>query len=286
MLRLLPLLLLALAPSLPAQPNLVKNGDFQTSALVPWVQTGSGYNPKVEQFDVTGLGATYCFGVQVDKTHVVLTQKVPVTPGIPFLFEADLAGDHPYSHTNGDGGRWEIFVAGTKIDSGSFGSLTGFQTKRVHVCRTFLPTKGGQVDLEIHIYRNYNTSGVRNYVDNVRLSLITYPALCIREERKIGTTVTLQAEGTPMAAWLALVAPISHPTGIYFPGVSGSLRLVPAPLLVLTAGTLGNAGTDQKKLPLPADTALVGVSLFFQGVQADKTSALSLGSLHHYPLVK
>jgi hypothetical protein len=247
--------------------------------------TGTGSNPVVQSFDVTGLGATQAFGVAVGSVRVVLTQPVPLAAGLTYLFRADFAGDHPFSHSNADGGRWEVFAGGNSVGIGSLGGISGFQTLRQHVCFAFTVPSSGPTNIEFRVFRNYATSGVRNYVDNIELSSTTLPILCIHAARSIGTAVDMHVTGTSNALYFAFLSHTSlPPPGLMVPGIQGSLRVSPVLMILVAAGALDGAGAGRSRLPLPNDPSLVGIPLYFQGLEAT-TAAMSLGSLHTYPLI-
>ena len=64
----------------------------------------------------------------------------------------------------------------------------------------------------------------------------------------------------------------------------GTWWLSPALILPLLSGQLPNTGSSSQKLALPKDPNLVGVPLYFQGIQVAGAAA-SIGTLHSYPLI-
>lgn len=284
LLGLLPLAL-ALAPALTGQ-NLLTNGDFEGGTLNGWTQIGFGtaINPTVQSFDVTGLGATQAFGVGVGMPPAGLGQQVPLATGVAYLLRADFAGEHPFSHTNADGGNYEVFVGGTSIARGSLGTITGFETLRQHVCIAFAVPATGPTNVELRIFRGFNASGVRNYLDNVELIPTTLPVVCIHEARRIGTTVNVDVTGTPNTPFAVLLSSGRLPApGLVIPGIRGSLLLSPVLIVQLTSGVLDASGAASSPLPLPNNPWMVGMPLWFQGFEGG--AAPSLGSLHAYPLI-
>ena len=276
--------LLLLATGAPAQ-NLLTNGDFELGSLTGWQQNnfGSASGPAVQQFNVNGFGATNAFGVQVGTTPVGIEQTVPLVAGRQYLFRADFAGDHPYSHSNGDGGQWEVAVGGAAIASGTLGGITGFETLRRHVCAPFVATATAPTAVEFRIVRGFLASGVRNYVDDVELIETTTPIVCVEGPRQIGTTMDIAVVGTAGAPYAVFLSDGALPTpGIVIPGIAGALRLAPPLIVQVGGGFLGRSGRGGFQLPLPNDVGLVGFPLYWQGLELG--GAPSFGSLHFYPL--
>jgi hypothetical protein len=95
----------------------------------------------------------------------------------------------------------------------------------------------------------------------------------------------MHVTGTPNAAFFVFLSPTSlAPPGLVVPGIAGSLRVSPVLMVLLAVGALDGTGVNTAKLPLPNDPSLVGVPLYFQGLEA-AGAALSLGPLHTYPLI-
>lgn len=264
--------------------NFVRNGEFETGALPPWLLAGGGLNTGVAEYDVTGLGKSRAFGVDAEAAAAVLGQQVDLVQGKAYLLLADWAA----VSASGDpeGGQWEFRVGGIKVGEDRLGPVAAGQTARRHTCLAFTPAITGLQNLEIRIFRPGTAGPVRTWLDNVRIHEAAFPVLCVAQARRIGTTVVFHVAGTPNAPFFMFLSPFVLGGGVRVRWASGVWYLSPVMLTPLFSGLLSAAGGFALGLPIPNDPVLAGVELFFQGVEVHPlTQAVSFGSLACYPLI-
>ena len=166
-------------PAAAATPNLLTNGDFQSSTLSGWTTfvttNGTIGVPAVVSYDTTGSGASNA--AQFDVGDVVFVAGVYEgggiyqsvnTPAGVFDVSADIASESP--GLNQSCGKFELVVDGGVVASHDFGACTG--VVRSTLSATAVPLSAGSHEIRIRISRpftNLNTTP-SEYVDNVTLA--------------------------------------------------------------------------------------------------------------------
>ena len=243
-------------------------------------------NPGVGIFDVTGMGKSKAFGVNVGTNPATLLRKVNLKAGAAYLLLTDFAGRNGGVQADPDGGRWEFLPAGKRIETGGLGFVRSGETVRRKVCVIFTPLEDGFQDFLVRIQRGGGSGPVRTWVDNIRIQSAEFPILCVGDPRIVGTRVAFTVIGTPKGAFFMFVSPFVLGGGMKVQGVPGVWYLSPVGLLPIFYGALGAGGRWSTNLLLPKDPLLAGVPLYYQGVEFHPvTSAPRIGTLADYPLI-
>ena len=281
--------LAALSAPLLAQSNVVKNGDFET-AMIGWTESGIGVAPGIQKVDVTGLGASNAFtinpgGKVYAPPHApyVLTQSIIAIPGVEYEFSADVFVFA--TANNAQGPMVEVKIGGVSVFKFQrwLGSIkTG--SYREKIAGRFSQLKAGKYDLTIEIQRpkyTANTGTPRISIDDIKLAISAKPSVFIAGDRLLGSTWTLNAEGTPGSAVGVFIAPKLFPTSISVPGFRGKFELHLGSMAFLLAGALdAKTGMFSVKLPVPNDKNLLGNPLYWQGIEIGKAG--SIGPAHQF----
>jgi hypothetical protein len=266
-----------------AAQNFVTNGDF-SAGITGWTEAGFSFNPMVESYDTTGLGASQCYacgpGGQVFPPPYPpnsIEQSVLIAPGLPYEFTAELAVDSTAG--NADAGTFWVEIGGVEVARTALGGyLTGLP-QRARICARFALTVGGPQTLRIHFHRNYTTNAgtPRARIDDIALRIAQGPMFCLRGNRKLGAARTADLLGAPSEGVLCFLSYRRLGTGIQVPGVSGLWFLDPARMFLLASGGTSTGGLYSFPLALPNDAALLSAVVFVQGLQLSAALQITLG---------
>lgn len=284
--HLVPMLLASLLAVPLAAQNWVTNGDF-SNGLTGWTETGYAGVTAVENFDVTGLGATTCYaashGGQTTPSPYPpnsIKQNVLVLAGVPLEFSMDICVYRPATGGNADAGTFWVTIGGTtEIARVAFGNYVSQEYARARLTTQFVHPTGGNLDLEIFMHRSYlSTSGTpRARITNIELEIATGPTFTFDAQRRLGRTSTIGgvgAAGAPFAFYLALQR-LPAP-GAQVPGIGGTLYLDPTFVAPFFSGVFDPVGVYTQSLTVPANPALASGVFYVQGLQL-AGGALALG---------
>jgi hypothetical protein len=262
------------AEELSAQ-NLIANGSFTPPVLTPWVASGPGWTPGLQNFDTDGTGTSQCYAVSPSNSAHVLKQTVTAVP-TKLEVTIDLAVTNLPLAISPAMPIVTIFFGKQQIASQTW-PFSRLSPKRRRLCAQFQSTAVGQTEFIIQMTwaGNATAGSPRVYIDNVDLRPARSPMFCIRGERQLGGKTSFEVEGTASAAFVVLVAP-SVITPIQIPGIQGALELDPTSFAVFVSGALNSSGTFQLGAALPNIPALAGVRLYWQALEAS-TAGASLG---------
>ena len=262
---------LLLGAGLSAQ-NFITNGDF-SAGLTGWTQGGSSCSPVIENFDVTGLGASQCFGVSPSSAGPqYLEQAVPIAPATVYEFSADVSTIYSrVGFYNLDAGALTVDVNATQVGSFVFsGTITAPRTWRGRATIRFSSTASGSVPVRIHLRRSFtcNTFTPRVNIDNISLRVVTGPTFAITDARRLLAPMPMTFSGTPNALAAVFVAGAELQPGMPIPGFRGLLNLNPAGnLVVLFGATLDANGRYSTSIPVPNVPVLLTQPIYFQPVE-------------------
>ena len=265
-----------------AAQNWVTNGDF-ASGLVGWTQTGYSFNPGIETYDPTGLGASQCFacspgGLAAPPPYPAntLDQGVIVAKGLVYEISADLSCSVVASNAvANDLVLVTAEVAGVQVASATLNGGTSLLPQlpkdwRARLCARFTAAASGLQPLSLKFSRpsgiaNSNSQRVR--VDNVSLQLVLGPTCNLDGVHRIGKAQNLLVDGAPGAAYAVLVAPLVLSSGLTIPGVTGTWFLDPPTTAVLVGGTLDANGKATVSVAVPGSTYLTVAPTWLQPAQ-------------------
>lgn len=275
-----------LCTALSAQ-NWVSNGDF-ANGLTGWTETGYSAAPGVETFDVTGLGATTCYGAghggQVTPAPYPpnsIKQNITVIPGVPLEFSMDICVNRTTSGNNADAGTFWVEVGGIEIARVAFGTYNSLEFARATLTSQFVHPTGGQLDLEIFMARTFlGTTGTpRARVTNISVQIATGPTFTFSGTRKLGTTRTIGIQGEANQLAGMFIA-LGRQPGLTIPGISGSFVLDPVTNALFFWSVLNGSGTHTQPFSIPADPNLLSLVAWVQGVQLAGGTTPTLGYEH------
>jgi hypothetical protein len=290
-----PWLLLALAGPLQAQ-NLLVNGDFG-NGLNGWTQTGYSYNPQVEVFDTTGLGASPCYGCNPGGQAVPapypansIDQSVVLVAGLAYELSADVS--LPPAAATVSKGELVVFsaevsavVIATVTLPGNVAAPLPAQM-RARLCGRFVPQATGPALLSVKFQRSLQlatATSMRAHIDNVSLAIATGPTFNVEGSHRIGLQPTFATAGAAGAPYAVAIATGVLPVGVPIPGATGLWFLAPAATTVLLNGTLDANGKASVALAIPSDPYLTLAPLYFQAVHV-VSGTLGIG-FHHAALL-
>jgi hypothetical protein len=294
--RLLHLRLLAaalLGAPLSAQ-NFVTNGDF-SAGITGWTEAGFSFNPMVESYDTTGLGASQCYacspGGQVTPPPYLpnsIEQTVLIAPGIPYEFTAEIAVDAVATSSNADAGTFWVEVGGVEVTRTALGGYTQGLPQRARLGARFTLTTGGPQTLRINFHRRFlcNQTTPRTRIDDITLRIAQGPLFCLRGNRRLGGVNTVDVLGAPNEAIIFFLSPARLGTGIQVPGIGGLWFLNPARMSLFFSGVTGAGGLYSFPLTLPNDPALLTGVAYVQGLQVSAAAQINLGSDQFLTFVK
>jgi hypothetical protein len=266
--------LLLLAVGATAQNNFVINGDF-SNGLTGWTQGGTSYNPQVETFDVTGLGATSSFGCGPGGSVYLpphapnwIEQSILQVPSVAYEFRADvcITGASGNAHA----GLCYVDVNGVEVGRIDFLGFTGNKPERNRLCFRYTTTSAGLVPVRLNFQRPpyiYNSGTPRLNVTNVSIAFASGPSFAIADNRQVGMSLPFVVQGGAAAAgapFAVLLAAAEQVPPIQLPGVSGLLALDPLTLAVLYSGTLDTTGGNRTSFSVPNLPVLTQGATWFQ----------------------
>jgi hypothetical protein len=280
------------AAALPSQFNMLKNGDFETGTIAPWVESGYVLASRVSQHNCAGAGDSYTYncehGGQSGQTRRpngywpgnAIEQDVQIIMGLEYLFVADVQLQNVQSPSTGnaDAGLIEVFVDGTSIGSHNFGRYTGNTKPRARMAFTFTATSIGLKKLLIDFSRRYYSSSrtPTAFIDNVYLvQLPVRPIVIPIGERRINSTVNIDIQGTANSTFGLFVGTAKLPSGIVLGGFQGAWWLDGLVHQLFTS-TFSSTGLYGFTVPIPNDPNLVGLELNWQGVEIN-TAGVAMG---------
>lgn len=268
------LVLLGSLPGSLAAQNFVSNGDF-AAGLAPWVETGFSFNPTIETWDVTGLGASQCYacspGGQVSPPPYLpnsIKQQVIAIPGVPQEFSMDIVIQQANAGNNADAGTLWVQLGGQEIARLAFGNYTSLETARARLTSRFVYTgPAGMQDLEIFLHRTYlcAASTPRSRIDNISLSIAAGPVFVWNGRRKLGRTSTIGAQGDASAPHVFMIS-LGRTTGVTLPPVQGLVFLDLTSAVTMFSGVFDSQGANTFPFAVPANPALSSLVVFVQGM--------------------
>jgi hypothetical protein len=286
-LSLLPLVFL-LATPLAAQKNWVVNGDF-SNGLKGWTGSGPGNNPLVQNFMTDGLKASPAFAINAgDKIFkpphapYILKQSIFAIPGVTYEVVMDVAITG--FHSNLQAGIFEIKFGGKSVAKRDFGRFVGGTTPRDRLCARFTLTKRGKSTFQVEISRPrfiFSSRTPRQFIDNIKLQIVSGPSFCIRGDRKLGGTNTWEVGGNPKALFVVFASPKLLPKPIAVPGYSGLFALDVATTLVVYSGALDANGVNLKRFTMPSLSVLDKLPLYFEALSIGPKGRI-FGSWHNW----
>lgn len=297
----IPLLLGALAlagASLSAQ-NFVVNGDF-TGDLTGWTQGGISYNPIIETYDVSGLGASKCFacgpGGQVyAPPHAPnwIEQTIVFAQGAPYEFSADVLTLGPNS--NADSGDCYVEVNNVQVGRIYFKNSTGGKAERSRFTFRFTPNASGPLNFRVNFVRVpyiFNASTPRMYIDNISVAIAPAPTFLVRglsgsdDNMMLGKAVDFKVDGGATLAGSAcaiFLAAAEQKPPIRIPGAIGTWNLDLLTMALLGGGTADASGQYAINVTIPMVPALTVLPTWFQAVGLNGGTTLAFG--FHHPIV-
>ncbi len=263
---------LSILPSAIAAQNFVTNGDF-AAGLTGWTETGFSVAPGIESFDVTGLGASQCYGAghggqtaPAPYPPNSIKQQIIVAAGLPYEFSMDICVNRTVLTTNADAGTFYVQVGGVEVARVALGGYATLEFARARLTSRFVSNQSGPLDLEIFMHRNYtaSTTTPRARIDNISVSIAPGPVFVWQGTRKVNVTRTIGADGEPNAPYAFLIAG-GRTGGIALPPIQGTLFLDPTSIANFFGGAFDAQGRSRFALPVPNDPALTAVVLYVQG---------------------
>ena len=287
------LLSLSLAAAGLHAQNLVTNGDFSAGTTGWTLGGGYSYNPIVETFDVSGLGASSCFacspgGAVTPPPYApnTLEQSIVLVPTIVYELSADICTKNENTSTvqNVDAGRIAVEIGGSPQGiynfvtgaSGASGNITGQWVWRAKLALRVTAATAGSQPLTFKFERSYlsNPSTPRVRITNIQLRFApNQPTFSIDDNLRLNRTVALRTRGIPNAQYAVIAAPLTSAVPITIPGISGFLNLDPATLIYFTGGLLDGTGFASTPVLVPNNINLTLASTFFQPIQVSGSGA-------------
>ena len=261
---------LLLGTGLSAQ-NLITNGDF-SAGLTGWSQGGTSCTPAIETFNVTGLGASQCYGVSPSSSlPQYLEQAVQLAPSTVYEFSADVSTIlSRVGYYDVDAGSLSVEVNARQVGSFVFsGTITAPRTWRGRATIRFSTTSSGSVLVRIYLRRGYlcNTFSPRMNIDNISLRAPTGPTFAITDARRVPNSMPMTLSGTSNALAAVCIAGKELQPGLHIPGFSGLLHLDPISLSPLFGTQLDANGRCSIAILIPTVTILLTQPLYFQPVE-------------------
>jgi hypothetical protein len=253
--------------------NFVTNGDF-SAGLTGWTETGYSHAPGIETFDVTGLGASQCYGAghggQVTPAPYPpnsIKQQIFAVPGVPYELSVDICVLQAGAGSNADAGTFYVEIGGVEVARVTFGGYSSLEFARGRLTKRFVLTTGGpNVDFEVFMHRRFlgTATTPRVRIDNISLSFAPGPVFVWQGTRKLTTTRTVGAEGEPSAPFAFLLSG-GRTSGLQVPPLQGTFFLDPTSLANFFGGVFDTQGSFGFPLTVPNDPALTAVVLHTQG---------------------
>ncbi len=289
----------ALACTLPSQNNLVVNGDFETTTIAPWVESGYTLASQVSQHNCAGAGASYTFnclhGGKAGQTRRpngywpgnAIAQKILFVQTLEYLFTADVQVQNIQSPATGnaDAGLVEVFVDGVSVGKHDFGRYTGNTAPRARMCFTFKAATTGQKELKVDFSRKYYSSSrtPHVFIDNILLTASPIrPIVHPRGERKINAPANIDIHGTANNRFGLFIGTGKLTSGVQIGGFGGAWWLSGA-IHQLFVSTF-SGGSYNFKPVIPNDPGLVGFLVHWQAVEA--STAVNIGEVTSFAFYK
>jgi hypothetical protein len=263
------------ASSVVAVPNVPINLGYEWRR----VRAGGGpvYNPHLEVWDTTGLGASDSFGTGFGSASYI-EQQVSLVNGVTYEFRCDASSSRStLTQANLYGGTLWVEVNNVQIAFHSFGSIVVGQIMRAQLCGRFSPNTTGQMNLRISIQgisAGPSTMPLVN-IDNVSVKDVVGPTCWFNGNRRIGNNLAFVVRGDANAAYASFIALGIRQPGVPIPGVNGLLTLN-STAVTMALGTLDGTGTTTNVMAIPNYNSLLTRPLWFQAGMASG-GTVSLG---------